>query len=362
MQFCTLRVRIDYKTIVISKILCYNICACQAAYLGKGGLYHPAMKPSGPLQPRLRTASSSAGWTRPCGKSPATPCAPKIHIVQQDGDYYNVMPCIYERGNIAMVKMIGRHSIKRGEDRSSMMGDILVYESDTGILRALMDGEYITTLRTGISAAHSARLFTRPDFETVGLIGLGNIMTVCIRAFIASLRAEGDRRDVTLKLIRYHGHQQRIMDLFREDPNVHFVLCDTYEEVIGGSDLVISAITKVTENFVTDEYFKEGCTVIPICTMGFQNCDLFFDRVFTDEMEQIRGFKYFDHFAPVTTNVTDVLNGAAPGRTDNVQRILVYNYGIAIHDLVFAANIYGRAAVPDTPYRYCREKYFIRRM
>ena len=93
---------------------------------------------------------------------------PKIHIAQQDGDYYNVMPCIYERGNIAMVKMIGRHSIKRGEDRSSMMGDILLYESDTGILRALMDGEYITTLRTGISAAHSARLFTRPDFETVG--------------------------------------------------------------------------------------------------------------------------------------------------------------------------------------------------
>ena len=173
------------------------------------------------------------------------------------------MPCIYERGNIAMVKMIGRHSIKRCEDRSSMMGDILLYESDTGILRALMDGEYITTLRTGISAAHSARLFTRPDFETVGLIGLGNIMTVCIRAFIASLRAEGDRRDVTLKLIRYHDHQQRIMDLFREDPNVHFVLCDTYEEVIGGSDLV------------------------------------------------------------------------------------------------FAANIYGRAAVPDTPYRYSREKYFI---
>lgn len=189
--------------------------------------------------------------------------SPKIHIAQQDGDYYNVMPCIYERGNIAMVKMIGRHSIKRGEDRSSMMGDILLYESDTGILRALMDGEYITTLRTGISAAHSARLFTRPDFETVGLIGLGNIMTVCIRAFIASLRAEGDRRDVTLKLIRYHDHQQRIMDLFREDPNVHFVLCDTYEEVIGGSDLV------------------------------------------------------------------------------------------------FAANIYDRAAVPDTPYRYSREKYFI---
>lgn len=190
---------------------------------------------------------------------------PQIHISQQDGDYYNVMPCIYKRGNLAMVKMIGRH-----------------------------------------------------------------------------------------------GHENRIMDLFRQDPDVHFVLCDTYEEVIGGSDLVISAITKVTENFVTDEYFKEGCTVIPICTMGFQNCDLFFDRVFTDEIEQIRGFRYFDHFAPVTTNVTDVLNGVAPGRTDNVQRILVYNYGIAIHDLVFAANLLARAETLDTPYRCCRKKYFIR--
>lgn len=227
----------------------------------EGGLYHPAMKPP---DMDKRTDSELIRWVDEAlrEKSGYT-LPPKIHIAQQDGDYYNVMPCIYERGNIAMVKMIGRHSIKRGEDRSSMMGDILLYESDTGILRALMDGEYITTLRTGISAAHSARLFTRPDFETVGLIGLGNIMTVCIRAFIASLRAEGDRRDVTLKLIRYHGHQQRIMDLFREDPNVHFVLCDTYEEVIGGSDLV------------------------------------------------------------------------------------------------FAANIYDRAAVPDTPYRYSREKYFI---
>lgn len=37
--------RIDYKTIEISKIFCYKICACQAAYLGKDGLCHPAMKP-----------------------------------------------------------------------------------------------------------------------------------------------------------------------------------------------------------------------------------------------------------------------------------------------------------------------------
>ena len=57
-------------------------------------------------------------------EKPGYTLPPKIHISQQDGDYYNVMPCICERGNLAMVKMIGRHGIKRGEERSVMMGEI----------------------------------------------------------------------------------------------------------------------------------------------------------------------------------------------------------------------------------------------
>lgn len=283
---------------------------------------------------------------------------PKIHISQEGGDYYNVMPCVYNNDNIAMVKMIGRHSIKRDERRSVMMGDILLYEADTGILKAVMDAEYITTLRTGLSAAHSALLFTKKDFNTVGLIGLGNIMTVCIKSFISSLRAKGDNREITLQVIKYHSHEQRIIDLFKNDKNIHIKLCETFEEVIGGADLVISAITKVTENFVGDEYFKEGVTVIPICTMGFQNCDLFFEKVFTDEIEQIRDFKYFNQFKSVT-NVTDVLNGVKEGRTNDKERILVYNYGIAIHDLVFAEKLYGKITDCDTKYDYCKDKYFV---
>lgn len=43
-----------------------------------------------------------------------------------------------------------------GVQRSVMMGDMLIYEADSGILKAVMDAEYITTLRTGAVAAHSA--------------------------------------------------------------------------------------------------------------------------------------------------------------------------------------------------------------
>lgn len=36
-------------------------------------------------------------------------CPPKPRISQADGDYFNIMPAIYEPENVAMVKMIGRH-------------------------------------------------------------------------------------------------------------------------------------------------------------------------------------------------------------------------------------------------------------
>lgn len=282
---------------------------------------------------------------------------PKSRMSQSDGDYYNVMPAMYEKDNLAMLKMIGRHSIKRGEHRSTMMGDILLYEADTGILKALMDAEYITTLRTGVVAAHSAMLFVHGG-GTIGLIGLGNIMTVCFMTLLSKLHNEGNKYPLTVKSYRHHDQEIRFAERFKIYENVHFEFCDSYEAVIRDSDLVISAVTRATENFAADDCYKEGVTVIPICTLGFQNCDLFFDKVYTDEIEQIRGFKYFNQFKAVY-NVTDVLQKRAPGRTSSKERILVYNYGIGIHDLYFAKKFYDAIQGKDIEYRFCKDKYFV---
>ncbi len=285
-------------------------------------------------------------------------CMPaKSRINQADGDYYAIMPCMYEKHNVAMAKMIGRHALKPGENRPTMMSDLLLYEADTGMLKALMDAELITTLRTGASAAHSALLFANEDFVEVGVIGLGNIMTVCMDVF---LDATKDRR-IVLKLHKYHDHEIRMYDRYKHYDNVEFKFCDTYEDIMRDSDIIFSALTRTTTNFCNDDVYKEGVTIIPIMTMGFQNCDLFFDQVFTDEIEQITGFKYFNEFKEVT-NITDVLNNRHPGRRTSKERILVYNYGLAIHDLYFASELYNRLSdsTADFEYRYCTDKFFMK--
>jgi ornithine cyclodeaminase/alanine dehydrogenase-like protein (mu-crystallin family) len=76
-------------------------------------------------------------------------------------------------------------------------------------------------------------------------------------------------------------------------------------------------------------------------TRGFQNCDLFFDKVFGDDTEQIQKFKYFSRFRQYA-ELKEVLEGKIIGRADDEERIISYNYGMALHDIVFATKIYER--------------------
>lgn len=286
-------------------------------------------------------------------------CPPKPRLSQEGGDYFNAMPALFEEDNIAILKMIGRHSVKRNEsERSSMLGDMLLYEADTGILKGLMDAEYITTLRTGVVGAHSGLLYAKDNFDTVGLIGLGNIMTVCFKTFVRMLDVRKVNRLITVKLYKHHEQELRFIKTFPNLKNIRFVTCDSYEEVISESDLIFSAVTIATDNFAGDSCYKEGVTVVPIHMRGFQNCDLFFDKVFTDEVEQIRGFKYFDKFKTLNT-VTDTLNGVCEGRANDWERIIVYNYGVAIHDLYFGEKFYKQIHGREVNYNYCKQKYFM---
>ena len=87
---------------------------------------------------------------------------------------------------------------------------------------------------------------------------------------------------------------------------------------------------------------------------GFQNCDLFFDKVYGDETSQIKNFKYFDKFRQYD-ELHHVLQGKNPGRTSNDERILCYNYGIALHDIVFASRIFEKTKSTQIGFDYKKE-------
>ena len=105
---------------------------------------------------------------------------------------------------------------------------------------------------------------------------------------------------------------------------------------------MFSCVTEAKQNFCEDkDAFRKGCTIIPVHTKGFQNCDLFFDKIFGDDTDHLHGFRYFNQFKQFA-EISDVLTGKAKGRENDEERILSYNIGLGLHDIIFASKIYSK--------------------
>lgn len=260
----------------------------------------------------------------------------KLSVHPHGEDFITTMPCLLPEKE--GVRFFGVKIVSRVEGHvPALQSEIYFYDAKTGQLKAILDGDWITAMRTGAVAALSARLFQKAGVDTYSMIGLGNIA----RAVLLCLAADNQHRNITVRLMRYKDQAKTFAEHFSNLTNVRFEIIDDKKEFLSQAEVVISCVTVAKElMFPDDSLFREGITVIPVHMRGFQNCDLFFDKVFGDDTDQIRQFRYFSQFKQYD-EVHHVLIGQSPGRTSSKERILSYNYGLALHDIVFASRIYS---------------------
>ena len=257
----------------------------------------------------------------------------KISIHPQGNDFFNTMPCaIPAPHNYFGVKIV--HRIKGGVP--ALGGDILLYDSKNGELLAMLDADWITTMRTGAVATLAIQTFRKGNTESYGIVGLGNTGRATM---LCLLESEPDLMH-NVCLMRYKNQAELFIERFRDYPNVTFTICDDVKELIGTSDVIVSCITEADGLLCDDDsMYREGCLVVPVHTRGFQNCDLFFDKVYADDTAHVCGFKYFSKFKQFA-EIQEVISGLKPGRESDKERILSYNIGLGLHDVVYASQIY----------------------
>lgn len=280
---------------------------------------------------------------------------PKISLKFGEYGFYNTMPCLLPDMNTAGVKVVSRYIGRT----PSLDAQLMLYNLEDGTLEAIMDANFITTIRTGAVATYTVELLAKEDFYEVGFIGLGNTARATFK--VLSERYKG--RDLKVKLKAHKNQHHEFIALFeKENPNIRFEVCESDVEVIQNSDVIISSVTYTDHNFAPDSAYKEGCLVIPIHTRGFQNCDLFFDKVYADDKGHVQGFQYFDKFRTFA-ELSDIVTGKKSGRDSSSQRILAYNIGISIHDIFFASQIYQKVkgAKPDIgPLNHISERFWMK--
>lgn len=260
---------------------------------------------------------------------------PKISVHPQGIDFYTSMPCLlpnsFDRFGVKVVSRINGR-------KPALHSDLLLYEASTGELLSLMDADWITQMRTGAVAALTIQTLQKKDAHVYAFVGLGSVAKATMECFLAILPQD---KHIIVKLQKYKDQAEAFAQQFA-DNRVTYQIVESHEELVKDSDVIVSAVTEMTELFCEDNsLFKEGVLVVPVHTRGFQNCDLFFDHIFADDRGHVQGFKYFSQFKSFN-ELSEVLSGNIPARQSDKERILAYNIGLGLHDVVFATKIYER--------------------
>lgn len=256
----------------------------------------------------------------------------KMSVHPKCNDFITTMPCLLpEQYNTFGVKVVARVKGRQPSLRSNLM----LYDCQTSELKAVIDSNWITSMRTGAVATLAIKTFRKSNTHVYSMIGLGETARATMKCLLAAFSDES----LYVRLFRYKDQAERFISDFMAYSNVTFEIVNTMEELVTDADVLISCITDAQGLLVEKEsLFKPGILLVPVHTRGFQNCDLFFDKVFADDTDHVKGFRYFNQFKQFG-EISDVLLKCCRGRESDTERILSYNIGLGLHDVYFSYQI-----------------------
>lgn len=218
---------------------------------------------------------------------------------------------------------------------------VLLFDPDTGELRAVVGGNYLTAVRTAAASAVSIAHLARKDSTVLGMVGAGHQA-----AF--QLRAAAEQRTFS-KVLAWNYHPEMIPELAKVADEIGLPLESVEREQLGAESDVIISITSAHEPLMMRNWIKPGTHVacMGTDTIGKQELDpqiLADGIVFTDEIAQSITLGEAQHAidasllkAELITPIGDAINGTHAGRSSEDEITIFDGTGVGLQDLAVAS-------------------------
>ena len=273
----------------------------------------------------LRAQARSQAWA-----------APKAAFLTPDGRYMMATLAAADDPALLGVKslVLNPRNPERGLDQINAVVTLL--DSETGLPVAIVDGNWVTAVRTAGLSAVAARRLARPDSSVLAFVGCG------VQAH-SHLRALADLFPV--REVRAFGRGAPNRDaLCRAAEELGFaaVASDSGQAAIEGADIVVTTITvsATFEPFLDARGLKPGAfaTVTDFALPWKPESMSAFDSIIVDDVEQeANAEKPMVDPALIRGDLQGLVNEDVPGRTDPQQRTAFVFLGLAMGDLALAA-------------------------
>ena len=273
---------------------------------------------------------------------------PKIGIHPAADDFLHAMPAYVASPPAAGIKWVGNFLKNPARGLPTIGGLIVLNDPETGIPMAVMDCTWITAKRTGAASAVAARYLARPDAAVLTIIGCG----VQGRSHLEAMLVQFPGIHLVKAYDRVRANRERFVQEMQAAYGGEMVAAEDCESAVRNADIIVTAteILKQPRPIIRPDWIKPGAFCMPVD----------FDSLFTPEairamnlfytddvaqMEYYRTMGYFGATPRVQGDLSDVVAGKKPRRTQPEQRTMAMHLGLAMEDMVTATHVYQRAMV-----------------
>ena len=273
-----------------------------------------------------------------------------VYFDRYDGDF-RVMPAYLEEMGAAGVKIVNVHPRNPKEQGlPTVMATLLLLDPKTGAPLSIMDGTWITNVRTGAGGAVAAKYLARKDSHVAAMVGAG----VQARTQLLALKEVFKIKEVRvndLSAEKAEGYAEEMSDKLGIDVKA----IKEPRDAVEGADVVVTT-TPVRKPILMNDWVREGMHInaIGADAPGKQELDpkiLLRAKVVVDDVEQaihggelnvplskgiiVRGDIYAD--------LGEVVTGKKPGRTSREEITVFDSTGLAVQDIATDWIVYKKA-------------------
>lgn len=280
------------------------------------------------------------------------PPKPYLFYHKYNGDL-RAMPSYLEALDISAVKIVNSHpNNMKLYNLPTVMATIILIDPRNGAPLSIMEGSWITAMRTGAASGIASKYLARKDSHKLGLIGAGAQAETQILAISSILNIKEvyvyDKDKEKMK-----NFASKYIEKYDEKFSINPV--DKPEDAVKNMDVVVTA-TPSREPIVKNDWIKAGMHInsIGADAPGKEELDpeiLKISKIVVDDIEQaahggeinVPLSKGIISLKDIYAELGEIVAGLKHGR-ESMEEITVFcSTGLAIQDAVTAKLVYDKA-------------------
>ncbi len=267
--------------------------------------------------------------------------APKAVITPPDGRYMMATLAAADNPPFLAVKALVLNPDNPKHGLASINALVTLLDSRSGLPLAVLDGNWITAVRTAGLSAVAAKRLARPDASIATFIGCGVQAHSHLQAFAALF-------PLTCVRAYARGVSRENFCQKAEKMGLTATICQTAEEAIRDADVIVTSVTLSPQlvPFLDAHWLKPGAfvTMTDLAAPWLTDSLPALDCIIVDDLEQEASMlKPLVDSALVRGDLTGLVTGDATGRCTPDERTAFVFRGLALGDLAVAGLAYQRA-------------------